>query len=54
MDRSAVLCTQHSLADWHDRLGGMQNDAIIDHLVPGAVRIGLGDVNLRKLLVEKK
>lgn len=54
MDRSAVLCTQHSPADWHGRLGGVQTDTMIDRLAPGAVRIGLGDVNVRKLLVEKK
>ena len=54
MDRSAVLCTQHSPADRHGWFGGVQTDAIIDRLAPGAVRIGLGDVNVRKLLVEKK
>jgi DNA replication protein DnaC len=55
MDRSTVLCTQYSPADWHGRLGGgVQADAMIDRLVHGAVRIDLGDVNVRKLLAEKK
>ena len=55
MDRSTVLCTQYSPADWHGRLGGgVQADAMIDRLVHGAVRIDLGDVNVRKLLSEKK
>lgn len=55
MDRSTVLCTQYSPADWHGRLGGgVQADALIDRLVHGAVRIDLGDVNVRKLLSEGK
>lgn len=55
MDRSTVLCTQYSPADWHGRLGGgVQADAMIDRLVHGAVRIDLGDVNVRRLLSERK
>lgn len=55
MDRSTVLCTQYSPADWHGRLGGgVQADAMIDRLVHGAVRIDLGDVNVRNLPSEKK
>lgn len=55
MDRSTVLCTQYSPADWHGRLGGgVQADAMVDRLVHGAVRIDLGDVNVRKLLSQKK
>ncbi|MDI9590205.1 MAG: ATP-binding protein [Acidobacteriota bacterium] len=50
MDRSTVLCTQYSPADWHGRLGGgVQADAMIDRIVHGSVRIDLGDVNVRKL-----
>ena len=55
MNRPTVLCTQCSPADWHSRLGGgVQADAMIDRLVHGALRIDLGDVNVRKLLSEKK
>lgn len=55
MDRSAVPCTQYSPADWHGRLGGgVQADAMIDRPVHGAVRIDLDDVDVRKLLSEKK
>lgn len=55
MDRSTVLCTQYPPADWHSRLGGgVQADSMIDRLVHSAVRIDLGDVNVRKLLAEKK
>lgn len=51
LDRSTVLCTQYSSADWHGRLGGgVQADAMIDRIVHGSVRIDLGDVNVRKLL----
>ncbi len=55
MDRSTVLCAQYSPAEWHGRLGGgVQADALVDRLVHGAVRIDLGDVNVRRLLSEKK
>ena len=53
--KSTVLCTQYTPAEWHGRLGGgVQADALVDRLVHGAVRIDLGDVNVRKLLAEKK
>ena len=53
--RSTVLCTQYAPAEWHGRLGGgVQADAMVDRLVHGAVRIDLGDVNVRRLLAEKK
>lgn len=52
--KSTVLCTQYTPAEWHGRLGGgVQADAMVDRLVHGAVRIDLGDVNVR-LLAEKK
>jgi len=55
LDKSTVLCTQYAPADWHELLGGgVQADAMVDRLVHGAVRIDLGDVNVRKLLAEKK
>lgn len=53
--KSTVLCTQYTPAEWHGRLGGgVQADALVDRLIHGAVRIDLGDVNVRKLLAEKK
>jgi DNA replication protein DnaC len=53
--KSTVLCTQYTPVEWHGRLGGgVQADAMVDRLVHGAVRIDLGDVNVRKLLAEKR
>ncbi len=53
--KSTVLCTQYTPAEWHGRLGGgVQADSMVDRLIHGAVRIDLGDVNVRKLLAEKK
>ena len=53
--KSTVICTQHTPAEWHGRLGGgVQADAMVDRLVHGAIRIDLGDVNVRKLLAERK
>lgn len=53
LSKSTVLCTQYAPAEWHERLGGgVQVDAICDRLVHGALRINLGDVNVRKLLTK--
>lgn len=52
---STVLCTQYTPAEWYGRLGGgVQADAMVDRLVHGAVRISLGDVNVRRLLASTK
>lgn len=54
-EKSTVLCTQYTPAEWHGRLGsGVQADAMVDRLVHGFIRIDLGDVNVRKLLAEMK
>lgn len=53
-DKSTVICTQYSPSEWHGMLGGgVRADAMIDRLVQGAVRIDLGDVNVRKLMAKK-
>lgn len=53
--KSTALCTQHTPAERHGHLGGgVQADAMVDRLVHGAVRIDLGDVNVRKLLAERE
>jgi DNA replication protein DnaC len=55
MGKSTVVCTQYTPADWHGRLGGgVQADALVDRLVQGAIRIDLGDVNVRRMLSEKR
>lgn len=55
MAKSTVLCTQYTPSEWHGRLGGgVQADAMVDRLVHGAVRIDLGDVNVRKLLADRR
>ncbi len=53
--KSTIICTQYTPAEWHGRLGGgVQADAMVDRLIHGSIRIGLGDVNVRKLLAERK
>lgn len=48
-------CTQYAPAEWHGRLGGgVQADARAERLIHGPIRMGLGDVNVRKLLSERK
>ena len=55
LSHSTVLCTQYTPAEWHGRLGGgVQADAMVDRLIHGAVRIDLGDVNVRKLLSARR
>lgn len=55
VDRPTVPCAQYSPAGWHGRLGGgAQADAMTGRLAHGAVRVDLGDVDVRKLLSEKK
>ena len=52
---STMPCTQYTPAEWHGRRGGgVQADAMVDRLVHESARIDLGDVNVRKLLAEKR
>ncbi len=53
--KSTIICSQYTPAEWHGRLGGgAQADAMVDRLMHGSMRIDLGDVNVRKLLAERK
>ena len=53
--KSTVLCTQCTQAERHGRLGDdVQADAMVDRLVHDSVRINLGNVNVRKLLADRK
>ncbi|WP_314026365.1 ATP-binding protein [Olsenella uli] len=55
MDRSTVLCAQYAPADRHGGPGGgVQADAMADRLVHGAVRIDLGEVDVRRLPADKR
>ncbi len=55
MSGSTVPCTRYAPAEWHERLGGgVQADTMVDRLVRGSVRIDLGDVNVRKMLAERR
>lgn len=53
--KSTVLCTQYTPAEWHGRLGGgVCADAIVDRIVEGAYFIDLGDVNVRRMVSSMK
>ena len=53
--KSTVIRTQYTPAEWHGRLGGgVQADAMVDRLIHGSIRNDMGDVNVRKLLSERK
>lgn len=48
---STVFCAQFRQKDWHARLGGgARADAIMDRIVHGAARVGMGEMNMRRKL----
>ena len=51
---STIFCSQYGSGDWHTRLGGgVQADAIMDRIIHGAVKVYLGDANMREATAKK-
>lgn len=51
---TTVFSTQYAPGEWHTRLGGgVQADAIMDRIVHNAIKVDLGDANIRKLNSKK-
>lgn len=45
---STIFCTQYPTVDWHRRMGGGAHaESVIDRIVHNAVRIEMGEVNMR-------
>ena len=53
--KSTVVCSLYSPADWHARLGGSgEAESIADRLSEGAIRIDMGEANVRRLTAGKR
>lgn len=51
---STIFGSQYASGDWHARLGGgVQADAIMDRIVHGAIKVNLGDTNMREATSSK-
>lgn len=47
---STIYCTQYPVDDWHRRMGGGAHaDSVMDRIIHNAIRIEMGDVNMREL-----
>ena len=52
---STIYCSQFAVEDWHRRMGGGAHaESVLDRIVHNAVRIGMGDVNMRERLARKQ
>lgn len=52
---SNIFVTQYKFDDWHRRLGGgVHADAIMDRITHNAITIETGDVNMRKMITERR
>ena len=46
---STIFCSQYPVDDWHRRMGGGAHaESVMDRIVHNAVRIQMGDVNMRE------
>ena len=46
---STIYCSQYGVEDWHRRMGGGAHaESVMDRIVHNAVRIQMGDVNMRE------
>lgn len=51
---STIFCTQYPTEDWHRRMGGGAHaESVIDRIVHNAVRIEMGEVNMRERYKDK-
>lgn len=53
--KSTVACSLYSPADWHARPGGSgEAESIADRLSEGAIRIDMGEANIRRITAGKR
>ena len=51
---STIYCSQYPIEDWHRRMGGGAHaESVMDRIVHNAVRIQMGDVNMRERTMKK-
>lgn len=52
---STIYCSQYPVEDWHRRMGGGAHaESVLDRIVHNAVRIQMGDVNMRERTMRKR
>lgn len=52
---STIYCSQYPVEDWHRRMGGDAHaESVLDRIVHNAVRIQMGDVNMRERAMRQK
>lgn len=51
---STIYCPQYSVDEWHRRMGGGAHaESVMDRIVHNAIRIEMGEVNMRELMIKK-
>lgn len=52
---STIYCSQYPVEDWHRRMGGGAHaESVLDRIVHNAVRIQMGEVNMRERTMRKR
>ena len=52
---STIYCSQFAVEDWHRRMGGGAHaESVLDRIVHNAIRIEMGDVNMRERIAQKQ
>ncbi len=52
---STIYCSQYPVEDWHRRMGGGAHaESVLDRIVHNAVRVQMGDVNMRERTMRKR
>ena len=52
---STIFCSQYPVDEWHRRMGGGAHaESVMDRIVHNAVRIQMGDVNMRQRTMGKR
>lgn len=52
---STIYCSQYSVEEWHRRMGGGAHaESVMDRIVHNAIRIEMGETNMRELLAKRE
>ena len=52
---STIYCSQYGVEDWHRRMGaGAHAESVMDRIVHNAIRIQMGEVNMRERVMRKE
>ena len=52
---STIFCSQYATDEWHRRMGGGAHaESVMDRIVHNAIRIPMGEVNMRERMAQKR